>query len=1109
MTLRRLCRFACSLSPFRLRCTLSPITYTLLLFFCALSPVTCPLSFAQTETATVSGLVTDSSGATVPGAEVQLKSVERGTVTTATTNDAGIYVFASVHPGQYQLTVRKTGFKQVDLLGMIVNVQDHIEQNFRLEVGSVSESVTVNADDLKMNTTDAAVSTIVDRQFAENLPMNGRSFQTLIQLTPGVVLTTSNGNDAGQFSINGQRASANYWTVDGVGANIGVSANAVAGNGLAGALPSFSVQGGTNSLVSVDALQEFRIQTSTFAPEFGRTPGGQISIVTRSGTNQFHGTLFNYLRNDVLDANDWFANRAGLPKPQERQNDFGGTFSGPIFRDKTFFFFSYEGLRLRLPQTRLTIVPDASFTPGGTTNSRQNALPALQPFLNAFPLPNPTSPEIFVACDPATDPSCPSSGQKSTGTAAFNASFSDSSTLDAYSLRIDHRLSSKLNLFGRYNYSPSDLDQRGFGGTVALSTVTRSSITTQTGTVGATWMMSQRVVNDLRFNYSRTNSTSRDVLDAFGGAVPLASLPFPSPFTSRDAFFAFNIFAPQITAILEGAFPRNVQRQINIVDSVSVQRGSHSLKFGIDFRHLSPLFDPTEYIQQASFLDVPSAAAGNLFAAVVISGRSGTLLFRNLGAFAQDTWRVAPRLTITYGLRWDVDFAPSTSDGPDLLAVTGFDLNDPSKLALAPAGTPVFNTTYGNVAPRVGLAYQLSQKQGWGTVLRGGFGVFYDLATQETGNLLGGGIFPFGAFKFAFGGNFPLDPATTAAPPAITPSALEPPFGVLSAFDPHLELPYTLQWNVALEQALGRQQTISASYIGAVGRRLIQSSFILSPNPSFGNAQLVGNTATSDYHALQLQFQRRLSRGLQALASYTWSHSIDTASAGSAFGNQANALAPTINPSANRGPSDFDIRHAFSAALTYAIPAPKANPFAKAVLHGWSVQNIIQARSAPPVNAFNFFISQLFNGLTSVRPDVVPGMPLYLSGLQFPGGKALNPAAFTDPPIDPNTFLPLRQGNLGRNALRGFGATQWDFGVHRDFTIRESLKLQFRAEMFNVLNHPNFGPPVGDLSNTTQFGQSIQTLGQSLSGNLSGGSFNPLYQLGGPRSIQFALKLSF
>src|SRR5258707_2726901 len=247
MTLPRFLRIVC------------PSLFIILWFSCAV--------VGQTETATVSGLVTDRTAAAVSGAEVRLQSVERGTVTTTATNDAGIYVFPSVQPGQYQISIQKQGFKQVDLLGMIVNVQDHIEQNFHLEIGSVAESVTVEASEPLVNTTDAAVSTVVDRQFAENLPMNGRSFQTLIQLTPGVGLTVNNNEDSGQFSVNGQRATSNYWMVDGVSANIGVSSLGNPGNGFGGTLGSFSVLGGTNSLVSVDALQEFRIQTSTYVPE--------------------------------------------------------------------------------------------------------------------------------------------------------------------------------------------------------------------------------------------------------------------------------------------------------------------------------------------------------------------------------------------------------------------------------------------------------------------------------------------------------------------------------------------------------------------------------------------------------------------------------------------------------------------------------------------------------------------------------------------------------------------------------------------------------------------------------------------------------------------------
>ena len=312
---------------------------------------------AQTETGTIYGSITDPAGAVVANATVRLIDADRGAQSEVATGTTGFYSFASVRPGHYRMEVEKSGFKQVRLTGITVNVQDNLEENFKLSIGAASESVEVTADMVNVNTTDGTVSTVVDRHFAENLPLNGRSFQTLIMLTPGVVVTPTAFDDQGQFSVNGQRADANYFTIDGVSANFGVTGYSPLVQSASGALPALSVAGGTNSLVSVDAMQEFRIQTSTFAPEFGRTPGGQISIVTRSGTNAFHGTAFEYFRNDVLDSNNWFSNFNHLRKPEERQNVFGGVFGGPLIKDKTFFFFSYEGLRLRQPLTQETIVP--------------------------------------------------------------------------------------------------------------------------------------------------------------------------------------------------------------------------------------------------------------------------------------------------------------------------------------------------------------------------------------------------------------------------------------------------------------------------------------------------------------------------------------------------------------------------------------------------------------------------------------------------------------------------------------------------------------------------------------------------------------------------------
>jgi hypothetical protein len=634
------------------------------------------------------------------------------------------------------------------------------------------------------------------------------------------------------------------------------------------------------------------------------------------------------------------------------------------------------------------------------------------------------------------------------------------------------------------------------------------AVTAQAATVGLTWTISPVTVNDLRVNYSRTSGRSRERLDDFGGAVPLANLPLPEGNTNANSLFQLLILSLGTSdAVAEGEIARTTQTQWNIVDTLSRQIGSHSLRFGVDFRRLSPTSLPQGYEQSALFSDVPSAQTGSAEIGIVQSSRSVGFQFLNLSAYAQDTWRVRPRLTLTYGLRWDVDFAPTSIDGPSIPAVTGYQLTDLAHLAFAPAGTAPFQTTYGNVAPRVGGAYELSRSPGWQTVVRGGFGVFYDLVSAESGNAVSLTVPPFGNFNLVFT-PFPYSAGDIAPVPIPSTPTLGGGFEVLN---PNLKLPYTLEWNVALEQALGNDQSLTASYIGGSGRRLLQSNLFLGPttNPSIQNGIIVDNTARSSYQALQVQFQRRLSRGLQVLASYTFSHSIDDGSA-SSTSNTSNLGVPG-DPNANRGSSDFDIRHAFSAGLTYNLPTVSKQRVIRAIVGGWSSENFILARSAPPVDISDTNFVQFDSGVyTNIRPEVVAGQPLYLHGEQYPGGKALNPAAFTNPPVNPNTGNPLRQGNLGRNSLRGFAATEWDFAVHRDIPIHEQLKLQFRAEMFNVLNHPNFGPPNNKFG-SAQFGVSTATLAESLSGgrSLGAGGFNPLYQIGGPRSIQLALKLFF
>jgi hypothetical protein len=1037
------------------------------------------VALSQTATATVSGLITDPSGAALSGANVQILNVATGQAISLKTNSSGLYVAAALQPGTYNVIVSNPGFKQIVKPQVVLNVQDNASLNFNMEVGSTSETVTVTAGAFNVNTTDASVSTVIDSQFVENLPLNGRSFQSLLYLTPGVTVNQNivgnQGDNIGGFVVSGQRGDQNYWLVDGVSGNVATTVSANQGPGVGGALAATNVMGGTNALVSVDAMREFRVQTSTYAPEFGRLMGGQISIQTRSGTNQFHGALFDYFRNGILDANDWFASNRGVAKPIEKQNDFGGVIGGPIIKNKTFFFFSYEGFRLRLPGTFLGTVP--------TIAARQAAIPAMQPYLNAYPLPQPGAQAV------------------SPGLVLYAASYSNPTSADAYSIRVDHQLAKNLSLFGRYNESPSSAPYARGGIALSANTAQATYTSTRTVTAGATWSKST-ILNDARFNYSRSGGHSRYFLDNFGGGttIPAESI-FPSGYTFKNAWIAYDTTFGSNNQFIPGAVtPAEFQNQYNFVDTVAMQKGTHGLKFGIDYRHLRPEIVFAPYILIPIFGSLSGMQNGMSDVTIVINNLPSRVAISNFSAFAQDTWRVTPRLNLTYGLRWDVDFSPTSLTNSKFRGLTGFSYTDLSNLALGPVGSAPYDTRYGNFAPRIGGAYQLSQNPEWGLVLRGGFGVFYGLSSTETGLI---GTYPSSGVAVFGGAPFPTPPDIAALPPLVD----EPTLAngqTLNGIDPHLNLPYALEWNVALEQSLGKAQTFTMSYIGASDKRLLAVESVTNL-PNFVSASLVGNAGTLSYNALQAQYRRALTNGLQALVSYTWSHSIDNGS----YGSYTNGSLADAN--LNRGSSDYDLRHVLSAAVTYNVPGVKSNGLARAITSGWSTHNIVQVHSAPPIDIRDANFTALSRQNTSVliRPDVVPGQPFYLYGSQYPGGKALNPAAFTDPPVDPVSGFPARQGTLSRNVLRALGLAEWDFAVRREFPIHEAVKLQFSAELFNVLNHPNFGL----FNNTFQpgnifFGQSTSMQNQ-LGGNVGWGIQSSLYASGGPRSTQLSLKLVF
>ena len=1048
--------------------------------------------FAQSPNGNINGLVSDPSSAAVVGAEIVAVNDVTGVQYTTKSNSEGIYVLPNLPPGPYRLQVSKVGFKTLIKPEIVLNIQDSLSINFTLLVGAFHEIVTVEGGAPLVNTESAAVSTVVDGKYVENMPLNGRSFQDLILLTPGVVTnnpqTAATAGQTGEFSVNGQRTESNYYTVDGVSANTGISQfGSVNSAGPSGSLPAPTALGTTQGLVSVDALQEFRVQSSTYSAEYGRNPGGQFSLVTRSGTNEWHGTAFDYLRNNAFDANDWFNNYFGQPKPVERQNDFGGTLGGPIEvpgvyngKDRTFFFFSYEGLRLSQPQAaNLTYVPDASL--------RANTPSPLQQVLNAFPVAN----GVDIG----------------NGLAEFIGSWSNPADIDATSIRLDHALAEKLRLFFRFSNTSSDSTTRSTGLTGVASVLNPTSFTTRTYTFGAASLLSPTISNEFRINYSSNSATTSAQLTDFGGAVAMnlnqlqgvSSGGRPAPNIELGLYLG-----AQFPTIVQSLFDAD-QKQWNLVDSLSFSRGKHQLKLGIDIRRLAPSLYESSPVAIYRYFSPSSVTSNSVDLGIGISNAPAFPVYTNFSSFLQDDLKLTSRLTLSLGLRWEINPAPGASKGNLPYTVEG---NTLGSLALAPPGTPLWRTSWFNFAPRLGAAYVLRDEKSFVTVLRAGGGVFFD-----TGQQLGSFGYQgpgFSAMNF-FGGLLG-SPASFPAPVSqVSPIIVNPPTPPYTgtqvyAFPRHLQLPYTLQWNVSLQQSIGSSQALTVSWVGAHASRLLEQNAVnVQPfNANFGYISFLQNGLTSDHNAFQAQFQRRLSKGLQALASYAWSHSID-------YGSY-NAFVPY-----RRGNSDFDVRHDFTSALMYDFPNPLESKVARALLAHWGIDDRFTARTGFPVtlNGNLYFDpatgQNYYSGLNTVTGQAlfIRGTQCsYDNGLACPGGRAINPNAFSLPTGCTTSSCPpgVGAGDAPRNFVRGFGAWQMDLALRREFPIYDRLRLQFRAEAFNVFNHPNFGtiePTYCSPAPGCGFGQATATLANSL------GGLSPLYQMGGPRSLQISLKLAF
>ncbi len=912
---------------------------------------------------------------------------------------------------------------------------------------------------------DSSVGVTVEHSALENLPINGRSVQALLTMAPGV---TPGVGPGGEIHSNGLRSNTNYYMLDGVRLS-GGGGGPMGGGGMGGGPggpPGMGGGGGGGgggsplSTLSLDSLQEVRIQTSVFAPEFGRTPGAQISMTSRGGTNALHGSLFEYFRNHHLNANDWFANEAGIARGRMLQNQFGGTLGGAVVKSRTFFFVSGEAAELRIPSTVVASVPDLA--------SRAAAPAALRRYLRAFPTPN--GPELDG------------------GAARFSAVVTNPQSRQSYATRVDHTLGPKDTLFVRYGYSPSDGTQRG---SEFVSPNVRSSQESASQTVTGAWTRQIRplVTNELRVNFSTSSGQSWGGMDNFGGAVALTEQQvFPTGVDATTGSFNLSILG--LASYSLGARGSSEQQQINIVDGLSLTADTHTYKLGVDFLTNNNTMHNVPYSTMATFNGLASEQgsilSGNALMASVSSSRAEVYpSTTNYSFYVQDTWRSDSRLTITYGMRWDINPAPTVWKGLRPFAIAAA---NSSRVTQA---DPLYDTRWTDLSPRIGFARQIGDVEGREYVLRGGFGIFRDPGYGTSMSAFSGA--PYGNIRSLTSPAFPLS-ASDLTPPGL---AMAKPYGQIGAAERSLQSPAIWQWNGTLEKSFGPAQVISAGYAGTKGSRLLRTETQPSYSEDYDILRLATNGAESSYHSLQAQFRRRFARGLQTQAGYTWSHSIDSASNDMGMGGFA-----TIFGSGERGNSDYDVRHGLNASGSWLVPSPR-NSWMSGLLNNWFTDFMFIARTGTPfdITGVSSAPSTSSTGgagrglFAQVRPDY-NGLPVWISDPTVPGGRRLNRDAFESP-------SGYAQGNLGRNSLRGSGTSQLDLSLRRQVSLGERRSLSISLQAFNLLNTPSFANPSrneGASMTSANFGVATRSLAQGA---------GTVYQTGGPRSVQAALRFQF
>ena len=1093
---------------------------------------------AQTTQGGLVGTIHDQKGANVPDVSVTVTSSSTGLQRQTKTAENGIFRVMALPTGIYQIKAEGSGFATTTTTGVEVGVDQIRDVEIVLKIGTKTETVEVQSEAALTQTESSKLGEIIDNRKVEDLPLNGRDFAQLARLNPGVASSGGGGGQQGGeggvsgYSSNGQRSTSNNFMVDGIDNNDYFG-------GAAAQIPS------------IDSIQEFEVQTNTFAAEYGRNTGSVVNLVTKSGSNQLHGSAYEFFRNDVLDARNFF-NDSAFRKSALRLNQFGGTLGGPIAHNKTFFFLNYEGFRRAAGITRITNVPTHAERAGQFKDQNGNPITisvnsvSQQIFNTLFPQPNLTNASgNFISSPLQTD------------------------STDQFLVKVDHHLNAADTLSARFSRTGIDTFfpfTPGQSGTNIPGYGLNQTGSNDLVAISYTRVINPRTLNEARFGFTRSNillvtqagpqAATFGFNTGFGSGAPLnlgniPMLSFSAGFVSGSA---------AVTNLGGGIDQpnRTATNTFQWIDNLSHTTARHSLKVGGDIRYtqLNRLYD-LAFNGQITFsgldntagkdsmgnpVNIPSPlidfALGIPDGALQFVGDSHrNFRFASYGIFAQDSFKLRPNLTLNYGLRYELNTVLHEAHGrlsswwPQRYT-TFLNPTDPNIQTNLPALEAsgvvtqngvggVYNGDHNNFAPRIGLSWDLfSNGQ---TVLRAGYGVFYEtIIGNIPGNvMLNPPYLPdyFTPFPFASWPN-PFGPSS---------------FPVLTITQQNLRTPYAQHFNLDLEHQLPGSMLLGVAYVGTTGTKLprfvqTDQAYItkaqidkLVPDvvtrmeligipasvaqflnnnqlygampsivrtPYFGFAQLfqAQDTVSSNYHSLQAKLDKRFSHGLSFLTAYTWSHSIDGASV--FFGSGANAT--TIFPqdnydlNAERGRSDFDIRHRLSFSFNYDVPTWRGVP--SVLGKGWALGGILTLQTGQP---FSVLTGESLSGtgLGNDRPN--------LAGDPNAGPHSVrqwfNTSAFA-----PNA--PLTFGNAGRNIVTGPGYRDFDFSLLKNTQLGERVKAQVRAEFFNIMNHPAFALPSNILA-APNFGALFQTA-DAAQNNVGLGS-------GGPRLIQFALKLSF